>query len=485
MIACFRHLPHPGYVMDASARPAERRRADGSPGVDPGAIIRLATPLFLNSALQAALNLTDTWFLGRISTEATAAVGAVYWFVIVTFLLPGGVGMAVQTLSAHAYGAGDRHAAGAMAWGGWWCAVAMLPFFVVLALAGPVLIGVLGLPESVGALAAGFWEPRMLGGTFAVALWSLTGFFNGIGRARVTFAVMVVVAVVNAGLNALFVLHLGWGVAGSAWATSLALACGCASVIGLLLRPGVRAAFGTATGWRPDTVTMRRLAALGLPMGLFTAADVIGLALFQAMQAKTGATAGAATQIVMMLTSIAFMPAVGIGLAGTTLVGQAIGAGDRDWAARLGNAVIVMAVGYMTVVGVVVALFGSWLMAAFTSPLDPQAGAVIELGVTLLWIAAAYQFFDGLNLGAGFCLRGAGDVRLPTAALLVLSWALFMPLCHALTFAPGEGWVRFLPQYGLGAVGGWVAALAYTFVLGTMLLLRWRSGAWRRVRLRH
>ena len=73
-----------------------------------------------------------------------------------------------------------------------------------------------------------------------------------------------------------------------------------------------------------------RIVALGLPMGLFPAADLIGLAMFQLMQVGLGAVAGAATQIVMMMTSIAYMPAVGIAIAGTTLVGQSIGAGDRQ-----------------------------------------------------------------------------------------------------------------------------------------------------------
>ncbi len=58
-----------------------------------------------------------------------------------------------------------------------------------------------------------------------------------------------------------------------------------------------------------------------------------------------------------------------------------------------------------------------------------------------------------------------------------------MPLAHALIFAPGAGWVHFLPQFGYGAVGGWVAVLVYIIVLGSTLLLRWRSRAWQRIRL--
>jgi len=101
----------------------------------------------------------------------------------------------------------------------------------------------------------------------------------------------------------------------------------------------------------------------------------------------------------------------------------------------------------------------------------------------LLWLAAGYQFFDGLNLGSSMCLRGAGDVRVPALLVLALSLLLFVPLAHAFTFAPGEGWVSFLPQFGWGAVGGWVAVLIYIMVLGSTLFLRWRSRAWQAIYL--
>ena len=52
-----------------------------------------------------------------------------------------------------------------------------------------------------------------------------------------------------------------------------------------------------------------------------------------------------------------------------------------------------------------------------------------------------------------------------------------------LSFAPGQGWVSFLPQFGFGTAGGWSALLVYTFSLATAMLLRWRSGAWRRINL--
>jgi MATE family multidrug resistance protein len=218
-------------------------------------------------------------------------------------------------------------------------------------------------------------------------------------------------------------------------------------------------------------------------MGLAATVDLIGFSLFQLMTVKLGAVAGAATQIAVMLTSLAYMPAIGIGLAGTTLVGQSIGAGDRAWAYRVGNTAIRCAVGFMGLTGVLLAAAGPWLVPLFTTPGDPASPEVIRLGVLLLWLAALYQVFDGLNIGASFCLRGAGDVRFPALAVMVLSWLCFVPLAHALAFAPGEGWVGFLPQFGLGAVGAWIAAVFYMVALGLTLFLRWRSGAWRSIEL--
>jgi MATE family multidrug resistance protein len=178
------------------------------------------------------------------------------------------------------------------------------------------------------------------------------------------------------------------------------------------------------------------------------------------------------------------MPAIGIAMAGTTLVGQAIGAERPDWASTAGNGIISLSVLYMGLIGLLMAILGPWFMPWFTNVSDPKAADVVNEGCKLLWIAAGYQLFDGLNVSSSACLRGAGDVRVPSVMVLALSWALFVPLAHALSFKPHAGWVDWLPQYGLGAIGGWLAALVYICCLGVMLFLRWRSGAWRRVSLR-
>src|SRR2546421_246993 len=383
--------------MDSLSRalqlPAQRLDAAGRAHVDQRAVLALALPLMANSAVQIVLNLTDMWFMGRISTRALAAVGAVQWLVIAVMLVLGGAGTAVQTLVAQHFGARRYRRAGQAVW---------------------------------------------------TALW---------------------------------------GIAGSAWATNAAQLVGLLYALAIFMRADYRRRYRSNLTWRPHRRMLLQQLRLGVPMGLSPAADLLGFAVFQMMQTRLGTAGGAATQMVVILTSIAYMPGVGIASAGTTLVGQSIGARSRDSALQVGDRVILLAALYMGAIGVLIALGGPWVLPFFIGSHDSESAQAVVIGTQLLWLAAGYQFFDGLNLGSSMCLRGAGDVRIPAALVLTVSLLLFVPLAHAFTFASGQGWVRFLPQFGWGAVGGGVAVLIYVMVLGSTLFLRWRSGAWQKIRL--
>ena len=94
----------------ATALPAHRIDAAGQSRIDWRAVLRLTLPLMANSSLQAIISLTDTWFVGQISTGAVAGMGSIYWFAFFFILLAGGVGLAVQTLVAQAEGVAVGHA---------------------------------------------------------------------------------------------------------------------------------------------------------------------------------------------------------------------------------------------------------------------------------------------------------------------------------------------------------------------------------------
>ncbi len=470
-----------GAMEQAGLLPGQRVDTHGRMRVDWKFVLALAGPFVANSAVQAVLNLTDTWFVGRISTPALAAIASIHWIVLVCIMLLGGVGLAVQTIVAQAYGGRRRLRAAQATWTALWAALATAPLFALLAFAGAPLLSLFDLDPQVSALAVEYWIPRMAGASLGVALWAVLGFFNGIARPQVTLAVDLGVAVLNALLNQLLIVELGLGIAGSAWATTIALGFGVIAALVIFLSPRVHREFKSRFTWHLHPGRLLSQLKFGFPMGLLFAADLIGFALFQLMQVKLSPVDGAATQIAMMLTSIAYMPALGFAMTGTTLVGQSIGAGDRNWARQIGNSIIALCTGYMACVGLLVAAAGPWLVPTFVPAADPLAVDVIRTGTVILWIAAAYQLFDGLNFGSSFCLRGAGDAIVPAMMVIALSWLLFVPAAHMLTFAPGQGWVDWMPQFGLGAVGGWIAAVLYICALGLTMYFRWRSGAWRHI----
>src|SRR5246127_5671605 len=141
--------------------PAQRIAAAGRAHVDQRAVLALALPLMANSAVPIVLNLTDMWFMGRISTRALAAVGAVQWLVIAAVLVLGGAGTAVQTLVAQAYGARRYRRSAQAAWTALWAMACAAPLFVLVGAARHLILAPFGFDSPVEQLAAAFWFPRV------------------------------------------------------------------------------------------------------------------------------------------------------------------------------------------------------------------------------------------------------------------------------------------------------------------------------------
>jgi MATE family multidrug resistance protein len=463
--------------------PAVRFGADGRRRVDARAVLRLAAPLMVTNAIQAALNLTDTWFIGQISTDALAAMGTIYWLMTCAIFLLGGVGFAVQSFVSQAEGGGRRVRAAQAAWNGIWAGLACWPLFAVVALLGAALLRPFSLEASIEGLALAYWEPRMFGAVLGTLGWAMMSFFNGIGATRLTLVVAVVTLLANIPANQHFMFELGMGMAGAAHGTNVAQALGLLVAVAIFVGPRLAQRYRTRLAWRPRAAIIRRQLTVGLPVGVTYAVDVLGVAMMQMMVTQVGKVGAAATQVVMMLTSLAYMPTLGLASAGTTVVGQAIGAGDRDWAAQVGTFVTRCCAGLMLGMALLLLLLAPWLLPGFLAGGDAAAGEAVALALLLLWPAAAYQFFDGLYFGSSFALRATGDTAVPARTALLLSWLFFVPLAHTLVFAPGQAWIPGLPQAGLGALGGWLALMAYAMLLGMFIYRRWRSERWRRIDL--
>jgi MATE family multidrug resistance protein len=463
----------PTLPLGARLDAAGRRR------IDVGAVAALAVPLIANGAVQLVLNLTDTWFVGRLSADALAAIAVVQWPSLLLIVLVGGMTFATQTLAAQGEGAGRRRAASKAVWTSFWALLALAPLFVIAAWAGAHVLAPFRLSASIADLALEYWQPRLLGAPIGLMMAAVLAFFNAIARPRYTLAVAALVTVANVILNELFIFGLGMGLAGAAWATNAAQAIGLIAALALFVSPPLRERYDSHLTWKLRPAAFGSAFRLGMPMGLTFAADLLGLSLFQIMQAQHAVVDAAATVVAMTLTAAVYLPGVGLAQAGATLVGQAVGARHHDWAHFVGTRLALGTAVLMGLLGVLLALIGPWLTPLFIDGSDPAAVQVARLAVDLLWIGAIYQFFDGLFLASSGALRGAGDVRRPAIIVSASALLVLVPMSHLLTFPTGGGWFAAAPGAGWGAVGGWLALTAHVLVMGSLLFLRWRSGRWR------
>jgi MATE family multidrug resistance protein len=434
-------------------------------------VVRLAIPLMLAQMSQTVMHAVDSIFVGRLGVAELGALGFASIWLWTIFSVFSGAANGVQTFVSQSWGAGDDRRCGAHLWQGFYAIVpaAFASGLAFVAVAEP-LWTLVGASDEVRSHAIAYARMRPIG-FGGLAIWMVVAaFFRGIGQTRVPLVATVVANVVNAILAYGLVLgNLGlpaWGVAGAGAASSIAEWVGAGVMLAALARREVARRFRTRPV-APDAAQIRRFLRVGAPIGGQWLLDMSAFALFTSLVAHMGTAPMAATQAMISLLSLSFMQAIGIGLAATTLVGRYKGAGDLAAAERGYRSALKIAVGLAVCVAILFLSVPEALMRLYTTD-----ETVIALGRSLLALGAFFQLFDALQLVAGGALRGAGDTRWPFVAQTALAWVVRLPLA----------WL-FAVTLGGGVVGAWYAEFVFILALAAALVWRFRSGAWRDLRI--
>jgi MATE family multidrug resistance protein len=202
---------------------------------------------------------------------------------------------------------------------------------------------------------------------------------------------------------------------------------------------------------------MRSLLALGLPAGLQLIIEVGVFALATTLVGRLAPVALAAHQIALNAASVTYMVPLGISAATAVRVGQALGRREPVAAKRAGWTGVLLGSTFMAAAALAFFAVPAPIVRAFTTET-----AVIAAGVSLLYVAAVFQLFDGVQVVATGALRGAGNTRTPMIWNLVGYWLLGLPVGYLLCF--NAGW---------GAVGIWIGLSVGLIVVGVVLLLVW------------
>jgi len=437
----------------------------------------LTWPAIIEQILSMMVSFVDTAMVGSTGSNSTAAVSVVaasLW--LIGGILAGvGVGYSVQV--ANALGAGDdarqrrvvRQSALAVA------AVGLLVLAVVEGVAA-FLPRWLGAEPQVYPLSVRYLRFYGLGLPFSAALSIFSAILRCSGNTKTPLLLNGLANVVNIVLNffliyptrpwhGLTIPGAGLGVAGAAAASALSLALsGLLITRTVLFNPKRPVSVEPGEDFRPDREIIATAARLGLPYIGERMIVNLGQILMTRLVAHVGTVALAANIIATTAEGMCYQPAYGVSFAATALVGQAVGARDREDARAYGRLAGWLGFFMSCCTGAALFLFAGPIASLFT----PDQAVIAETAKVLRIVSFSEPFF-ALSIVMAGALRGARDVRFPMLLGLGSMWGVRLTVAPILIFGF---------QWGLEAV--WTAMALDLTVRGILSGLRWRGTRWER-----
>jgi MATE family multidrug resistance protein len=458
-----------------SPGPHASDRRHGAWATEARELLRLAVPLAVTQLAQMVILATDTAMLGHFSNEALAAAALGNTVFFLAWLLGSGLPMALSPVIAHVLGEHGvknphdkprhrREVRIATRMGFWSVLLATPPLLVMLFFTRPILLA-LGEAPSLAQDAARFVKALSFGLPFALGFMVLRSFSPAVSRPVPPLIVMALAVLFNAaGDYGLIFGHFGLprlGIVGAGLASATSNLFSFVVMLAVALTAaGLREYRILHRFVRPHARTLAELFKLGLPIGITMVFEV---SLFNGATLAMGAfgvASIAAHQIAITIPSLTFMVPLGIGMAATVRVGLAAGAGDAVAARRAGFTAIGMGATFMCATAVLLLLVPRPI-AELWLPDIPGNGEVLTLAVSFLYVAAAFQLADGLQVTAAMSLRGLKDTRMPMWLAGASYWLAGAPMCALLGFG-----------LGLKGFGIWLGLAFGLFVAAGLLTTR-------------
>lgn len=438
-------------------------------------LLALAWPIVLARATQSVVGFSDAIMVAPLGEAPLAAVTTGGFNTFALIILPMGAVFILQSFAAQLRGRGQLGAVRRYAWYGLALALASELVAVAAIAAVPYAVSLFDYEPAVAAGMMTYVQIRLVSVGAAVGNEALGNWYGGLENTRVAMITGVVTMVANVGLNYALIEPRfglpGYGVAGAAWASSLATFLGFFVVLAMFLL-GV----GIEEGARQPLGKLRarelgRVVRFGLPNGVNWFLEFAAFTLFiNVVVAHLGTTVLAAFNVVMQINAISFMPAFGLASAGAILVGDAIGRGDKDEVGPILRRTAVVGCTWMGAIGAAYVLAPDSLLRLF----EPRGatGGLVATGTTMLMMAAVWQIFDGLGLTVSEALRAAGDTTWCMFARIALAWLVFVPVAWVLVFI-----------YDGSVVGMMSALIVYIALIAVVFVYRFGSGRWREIEL--
>jgi multidrug resistance protein, MATE family len=425
----------------------------------------LAWPVVMSRSGLMLMISTDVAMTGHAGKDELAFI-SIAMATQVTLMLVG-IGMLFGTtvLTAQAHGAGEHNKCG-----GIW------RLGLVHALVLGIILGAFCIFGEEFLLAVG-QTPELAAGGGRVMLhysWSMPGilamvttsfFLEGMGKPRPAMVVTMIAVLVNAGLNQILIFGEfglpGMGAEGAVIATSIVRWLMVFALVVYVFTMRDSAEFGVRGGRIASWQVGKTLRRIGYPFGFAQGIEASAFSSLILMAGYLGTEVLGGYQIAMNLIALAFMVAIGFGVATGVRVGNAIGRDDQVGIPRATWVGVGLTIIFMVLIGILFVLFPEQIVGVYTN--DP---GVIAIAAATLMVTALLLVFDGAQGVLMSVLRSCGEVWTPVVMHGLSFWAIAVPLAAWLAFSQDMG----APGLMLGMLAGVISA---ALLLG--LRFRWLS----------
>ena len=435
-------------------------------------VLNLALPAIGEQILAMTVGMVSTYMVGHLGANSLAAVGLANQAVFVAQTIAVAIATGTTALVARQFGANDSTGAQRTLQQSVLAGVVSGLFItLIMASFASQTISFFGAEIAVREIGTQYLRIAVLSFPLQGVMFVGNGALRGSGDTRTPLFVMLAVNVVNIAVTYTLIEGLfgipSLGVRGAAIGAATANTLGGLVLLSILLhgRGNLRL---MRNGWLPDWTVIRRVVNVGLPAGVEQLLMRVGGAVFVKVVASLGTSAVAAHSVAMNVQSMCFMPAFGFWHRrhhpGRPGPGRRTAGSGPAWRSSSHWCLCLI---MLILLGIGLILWAPYIIAIFID--DPT---VIALGAPCNRILGYCEPIVAVSIVFSGTLRGAGDTRFTMLVMGISMWLVRVPL--SFVAAGPLGW---------GLQGVWIAmAVEMAFRAGAYVL-RYRSGAWTRLRI--
>jgi len=386
-------------------------------------ILALAIPAVIENLLQTIVGFVDTLFVSKIGLVEVTAVGVSNAILAIFIAIFMAIGVGTSALISRNVGAKNWDKAKAIAKLAAWLSTGVGVFFGLTSLffAEP-LLKLMGAETSVIASGVLYFRIVAIPSLFIANMFTFGSILRSAGDTKTPMKISFWINLLHIVLDYLLIFGVasftGFGIAGAAWATVIVRVLGSFALFYAIKKTPLSFSLFTKSPFSQKE-NIHTLLHLSTPAAMERLIMRFGQVLYFGLIVRLGTEVYASHMIAGNIEVFSYMPGYGLAVAATTLVGQSIGADQKDDAYRYGVLTTGIAVIFMSFVGVILFFFSPLFASWFTSE-----GNVISMVTTALRIDAFAQPALAVGLVIAGALQGAGDTKGPMYSTAIGMWLI-------------------------------------------------------------